>query len=239
MPVYWLNQRLAFPDVESANPEGIVAVGGDYRWERILLAYREGIFPWSNVRDPILWWSPDPRFVLFPEDLRVQKSMRPSLRQRRFRVTYDTHFREVITACGEVPRGGQMVGTWISEALLEGYCELHGEGYAHSVEAWDADGRLVGGLYGVAIGRIFCGESMFALVPNASKYTFIHLVRNLRRRGYWLIDCQMKTDHLARFGASPIPRREYTRTLALNEAEPTDRGPWTNLMSDEALDDNT
>ncbi len=164
--------------------------------------------------------------------------MRSSLRQRRFSVSYDTQFRAVITACGLVPRGGEMVGTWITDELLEGYCELHRQGYAHSVEAWDEDGYLVGGLYGVAIGRVFCGESMFALTPNASKYAFIHLVRNLRRRGYTLIDCQMPTEHLERFGAEPISRRHYIRTLRLNDAEPTDLGPWTTLMNDDALDDH-
>ncbi len=233
----WLSTRLAFPNVESATSEGIVAVGGDYRWERILLAYRLGIFPWSNTSDPIVWWSPDPRFVLFPDRLKVQKSMRSTIRQRRFGVSYDTHFRAVITACGLVPRGGEMVGTWISDALLEGYVALHEQGLAHSVEVWE-DGTLVGGLYGVAIGRVFCGESMFALEPNASKYGFIHLVRNLRRRGYWLVDCQMPTPHLERFGAEPISRREYIRTLRLNDAEATDRGPWTTLMTDDALDDH-
>ena len=176
--------------------------------------------------DPILWWSPDPRFVLYPERLRVQKSMRPLLNRRAFRLSYDTAFERVIRVCARSPRGGQPVGTWISEPLIAGYVGLHEAGYAHSVEAWDADGRLVGGLYGVAVGRIFCGESMFAVAPNASKYAFIQFVRDLERRGYALIDCQIPTEHLARFGAEAISRREYTRALARYAAEGSDQGSW-------------
>ena len=232
----WIGRQLAFPDVETATDEGIVAVGGDYRWERLLLAYRSGIFPWGNRRDPPMWWSPDPRFVLYPEALRVQKSMRPLLHRRAFTVTYDTAFREVIVKCALTLRDGQP-GTWITPALAQGYVDLHDRGYAHSVEARDAGGRLVGGLYGVALGRIFCGESMFADVSNASKYAFIHLVRNLRRRGYWLVDCQMHTPHLERFGGEFVSRREFSRQVGLNAAEETERGSWTGAMTDDALDD--
>lgn len=222
----WIGRRHAFPNVESANEDGVVAVGGDYHWERLLLAYRSGIFPWGNARDPIMWWAPDPRFVLEPAKLKVQKSMRPLLNRGAFRVTYDTAFREVIVKCALTLRDGQP-GTWITPALAEGYAELHDRGYAHSVEAWDDDGNLVGGLYGVALGRVFCGESMFADVANASKYAFITLVRELEQRGYWLVDCQMHTPHLERFGAEHISRREFTRLLERNRSEPTERGRWS------------
>ena len=224
--MHWIGRSLHFPNVEAANAEGVVAVGGDYHWRRLLLAYRSGIFPWSNDRDPIMWWAPDPRFVLYPERLRVQKSMRPLLNRGAFTVTYDTAFREVIVKCATVLRDGQP-GTWITPALARGYAELHDRGYAHSVEARDEDGKLVGGLYGVAIGRVFCGESMYADVPNASKYAFITLVRELERRGYWLVDCQMKTPHLARFGGEYVSRKEFTRVLERNAGEETDRGSWT------------
>ena len=222
----WLGPDLSFPAVESATPDGLVAIGGDYRWQRILAAYVRGIFPWSNPRDPILWWSPDPRFVLYPDQLRIQKSMRSLLNRGAFRLSYDTAFERVIRACSDSPRGGEPVGTWISEALIRGYTDLHEQGFAHSVEAWDESGELVGGLYGVAIGRVFCGESMFAAAPNASKYAFIHLVRDLQARGYELIDCQMPTEHLARFGAEAISRREFVRTLERQDLGETERGKW-------------
>ena len=230
MALQWLRPGEDFPDVRLATPEGMLAVGGDFSWRRLHRAYSLGIFPWSNPEDPIIWWSPDPRFVLYPADLKVQRSMRPYLNQGKFRVSYDTRFREVITACQGSPRQGRDVGTWISDELLEGYVALHEQGFAHSVEVWDAQGDLVGGLYGVALGRVFCGESMFARASNASKYGFIRLVQDLERRGYWLIDCQMPTPHLASLGAAAIPRSEFVRTLALNRSEPTDRGSWSELQ---------
>lgn len=235
MALRWLRPGEDFPDVREANPDGMLAVGGDYDWRRLHRAYTRGIFPWSNADNPILWWSPDPRFVLYPDELRVQRSMRPYLNQRRFRVSYDTHFRDVITACQHSPRQGRDVGTWITPDLLDGYVELHEQGFAHSVEVWDDADALVGGLYGVAIGKVFCGESMFARTANASKYAFIHLVRNLRARDYWLVDCQMPTDHLASLGATAIPRREFMHTLSQNQSEPTERGAWTDLMTDDVL----
>lgn len=237
MPIKWLAPGSDFPDVELATPEGLLAVGGDFNWQRILQAYSLGIFPWSNPDDPILWWSPDPRYVIFPDELNVKRSMRPLINQRRFKVTYDTQFEVVIEACRTSMRQGQEVGSWITPDLAQGYIDLHKQGFAHSVEVWTPDGKLAGGLYGVAIGKIFCGESMFTNVTNASKYGFIHLVKNLRRRGYWLIDCQMPTDHLLGLGASAISRREFTRTLQLNAQESTDQGSWTSLFSDDALDD--
>jgi len=180
----WLAPGADFPSVEQAATNGMLAVGGDYSWQRLHRAYTLGIFPWSNPDDPILWWSPDPRYVLYPEHLRIHRSMRPYINQRRFRVTYDTRFAEVVEACSQSPRQGKDVGTWISTELAQGYTELHRQGFAHSVEVWDAEGHLVGGLYGVAIGRVFCGESMFTRASNASKYGFIHLVKNLIARGY-------------------------------------------------------
>ena len=228
---------MVFPDIELASPQGMLAIGGDYDWQRLVLAYSKGIFPWSGPDEPIVWWSPDPRYVIFPDKLKVSKSMRPFINQRRFKVTYDTHFPEVIRACQQSPRGGQEVGSWITEELMDGYIDLHHRGFAHSVEVWSADGELVGGLYGVAIGKVFCGESMFSRASNSSKYGFIHLVKNLRRHNYWLIDCQMATSHLISLGAEPISRREFKQTLALNEAEETHVGSWTNLYTDAALDD--
>ncbi len=235
----WVRPVLDFPNVEQANELGMLAVGGDFSWQRLLLAYTRGIFPWSNPDEPIIWWSPDPRYVIYPEDLRIKRSMRPYLNQRRFGVSYDTCFAEVIDACMHSPRQGQQVGSWIGEDLKRGYIDLHKAGFAHSAEVWDQDGQLVGGLYGVAVGKVFCGESMFTRVNNASKYGFIHLVKNLQARGYWLIDCQMPTPHLTSLGAVAISRREFTRTLESNQHEPTDRGAWTGLLSDAALGLNT
>lgn len=228
---------MSFPDVELATPQGMLAVGGDYSWQRLVLAYSKGIFPWSGPEEPIVWWSPDPRYVIFPDKLKVKRSMRPYINNRRFRVTYDTHFAEVIEACRHSPRQGEKVGSWITDELMDGYIRLHKEGFAHSVEVWNDKGDLVGGLYGVGIGNVFCGESMFSRVSNASKYALIHLVKNLRRRDYWLIDCQMATEHLISLGAEPISRREFSRTLSQNDLDDTDRGKWTELFTDDALDD--
>lgn len=236
-PAHWLPPGADFPPVDSATDEGVVAVGGDYSWPRLLHAYRRGIFPWSNPTDPPIWWSPDPRYVILPAEVRLRRSMRPYVNQRKFRVAYDTRFDDVMEACRTSPRQGRQVGSWITDELLAGFRDLHAEGYAHSVEAYTPAGELAGGLYGVGIGRVFCGESMFTRVSNASKYAFLHLARNLRRRGYWLIDCQLPTAHLASLGAVGVSRREFTRVMARNVDEPTDRGPWTELMTDDALDD--
>lgn len=203
---------------------GIVAVGGDLSPERLLHAYRLGLFPWFSEDQPILWWSPDPRFVLFPADLKVARSMRPYFNQGKFTVTYDQDFRAVISACQEAYRPGQY-GTWITEEMLEAYCHLNELGFAHSVEVWKGD-DLVGGLYGIALGRIFFGESMFARVSNASKFGFISLVRRLQKRGYVLIDCQQETRHLASLGAESIPRSTFLQYLAENDLEQTEKGPW-------------
>ncbi len=204
--------RQPFPPVEQAleEPNGLLAVGGDLSPSRLLRAYRRGIFPWYNPGEPILWWSPDPRLVLFPEKLKVSRSLRKRLRRDEFRFTVDQAFEAVIDACA-APRGGEH-GTWITPEMREAYVHLHRLGYAHSVETWHED-ELVGGLYGVAIGRVFYGESMFHRRSDASKVAFVRLVENLKRWNYALIDCQVHTDHLARFGAEAIPRRRFVELL--------------------------
>lgn len=215
---------LDFPPVELASPEGLLAVGGDLRPERLIAAYRRGIFPWYSDGQPILWWSPDPRAVLFPEKLKISRSLRKTLRAGRFTVTLDTHFREVMTACAQ-PRPKSAGGTWITPAMIEAYVQLHELGHAHSVEVW-REKTLVGGLYGVALGGAFFGESMFAYETDASKVAFAHLVPQLVRWGYTLIDCQQYTTHLARFGAEEIRRNRFLQLLASALTLPDRRGPW-------------
>jgi leucyl/phenylalanyl-tRNA--protein transferase len=223
----WLEPDTPFPPLESAmrHPNGLLAAGADLSPERLLQAYRLGIFPWYSPNQPPLWWSPDPRMVLFPEELKVSRSLAKRLRKKDYEIRSDTAFGEVILACAATPRPDQD-GTWIVPEILEGYCKLHELGYAHSVETW-IDGKLVGGLYGVAIGRMFYGESMFHHVTDASKIAFVHLVYHLQRQGYGMIDCQMHTEHLARFGAREIPRNEFARRLVewvnLNPEPP---GKW-------------
>jgi leucyl/phenylalanyl-tRNA---protein transferase len=211
MPIYRLTDQLVFPPVRLAEPEGLLAVGGDLSVERLLLAYRSGIFPWYEDGQPLLWWAPDPRFILFPERLKVSQSMRQVLNSGRFQATFDQAFGEVIAACAKIRRKGQG-GTWITSEMRRAYVRLHKAGHAHSVEVWEGD-RLAGGLYGVALGACFFGESMFARVSNASKCALIALVRTLRPRGLELIDCQVPTDHLASLGAEPIPRRQFMGLL--------------------------
>lgn len=204
----------AFPDVNLAlrEPDGLLAVGGDLDSRRILNAYRHGIFPWYSEEQPILWWSPDPRTVLFPAHLKVSRSLRKTLNQRRFRMTLDQAFDTVIDACAE-PRA-QSFGTWITREMRDAYCRLHREGRAHSVECWSG-GKLAGGLYGIAIGRVFFGESMFSRESNASKAAFCHLVRQLSAWDFGLIDCQVYSTHLASLGAEEIPRRLFVRHLEI------------------------
>ena len=222
--MYLLTHELVFPPPEAAGEEGIVAIGGDVSPERLILAYSQGIFPWP-VRDlPLLWFSPDPRFVLSPATVRVSRSLRRTIRRGRYEVRCDTAFEPVIRACARAPRPGQD-GTWITDDLMDGYLRLFRLGYAHSVEAWQ-DGRLVGGLYGVSLGRAFFGESMFTRAPDASKVAFVTLVGQLRRWGFPLVDCQVQTDHLARFGAVHWPRRRFLTVVRSLLANPTRRGPW-------------
>lgn len=228
MPVFGLGEQLVFPPVQLSNPDGILAVGGDLQPERLLLAYGSGIFPWYDEEDPIIWWAPDPRFVLFPEDLRVSKSMRQVLRREIFRISFDEDFASVIRHCQKTPRPGQR-GTWITDDMQQAYIQLHEQGFAHSVEVWQAE-KLVGGLYGVSLGNSFFGESMFAHVSNASKAGFITLVRRLAEKGFELIDCQVYTSHLESLGAQDIPRAEFMARLESSLKHPTQQGKWGNWL---------
>lgn len=223
MPVYRLDERLLFPPPERGPRRGPIAVGGDLRPERLLLAYSMGIFPWQG--EPLHWHSPDPRMVLLADELRVSRSLTRRLRRGDLRLTLDTAFEEVMVACATVPRPGQD-GTWITAGMVDSYTELHRRGVAHSVEAW-REGRLVGGLYGLSLGAAFFGESMFAHEADASKVAFVALVRQLASWGIPLVDCQVYTEHLARFGAREWPRRDFLGALHAALDRPTRLGPWT------------
>lgn len=220
--------ELSFPHPRYADEDGVLAVGGDLSIDRLLLAYANGIFPWFNSGEPIIWWSPDPRMVLYPDDLKISKSMKPVLKQHLFEIRYDTAFEQVMRHCAAVPRIGQS-GTWITDDMLTAYAALHQAGYAHSVEAWQ-NGELVGGLYGVSLGRCFFGESMFTKVSNASKAAFIHLVQKLKEKGFELIDCQVHTSHLQSLGAREIPRADFLAILEGNKNEKTLQGSWHNIF---------
>ena len=209
--MYFLTKELYFPPIEMASPEGIIAVGGDLSPERLLLAYKSGIFPWFEDDEPILWWSPPERMVLFFEDLKISKSMRNIINQRKFKVTFNTAFRGVILNCKKISRKDQQ-GTWITDNMVEAYCKLHELGIAKSVEVWQDD-ELVGGLYGVDLGHVFCGESMFSKVPNASKFAFIALAKQLELANYHLLDCQVYNDHLASLGCVEIEREDFLMVL--------------------------
>jgi leucyl/phenylalanyl-tRNA--protein transferase len=225
MPVYLLTDELVFPPPEGATREGVVAVGGDFRSDRLLLGYSQGIFPWPSEGMPLLWFSPDPRFVLSPTEAHVPRSLRKRMRRVDYVVKTDTAFEAVIDACAAMPREGQR-GTWITDELRAGYVELHRLGFAHSIECW-MNGELVGGLYGVSLGRAFFGESMFAIVSDASKIAFATLLGNFVEWGFTLVDAQVYTEHLDRFGAVEIPRREFLRQLREALSHPTIKGPWT------------
>jgi len=223
LPILSSDAGFDFPPLEAATPEGLLAVGGDLHPERLLAAYRRGIFPWYSADQPILWWSPDPRAVLLPTQLHVPRSLGKALRANRFRVTFDHCFRDVMLACAAPRAAGG--GTWITSDMVEAYCTLHARGAAHSVEAWRGD-ELAGGLYGVALGGAFFGESMFTRIADASKVAFVRLVRQLAQWGFTLLDCQQYTAHLARFGAREIPRAEFVRRLDAALALPGRDGPW-------------
>ncbi len=210
-PLHFLGERLEFPPADQANQDGLLAVGGDLSTERLLLAYKSGIFPWFTEDALILWWSPDPRMVLFPEKIKISKSMCKVMRDKRFELTQNTCFEAVVEACSLAERKGQQ-GTWITEKMKLAYSELFKKGYARSYEVWD-NRKLVGGLYGVDLGHIFCGESMFSLVPNASKFAFIKLAQELGKKRYRLIDCQVYTTHLESLGAEDIPRKKFLEIL--------------------------
>ena len=209
--MFLLDEDLWFPPVEYASEEGILAIGGDLSVERLLLAYRSGIFPWFNEGEPIVWYSPDPRMVLFPEKLKVSKSMKQLIKSDKFTVTFNKDFEGVIANSKDIYREGQG-GTWITKEMQQAYINFHKEGYAKSVEVWQDD-ELVGGLYGIDLGSVFCGESMFSKVSNTSKLAFIMLVESLKRQQYKLVDCQVYTDHLASLGAEEIPRSEFLKYL--------------------------
>ena len=223
--IHWLRPAEPFPPVETAlaEPNGLLAAGDELSAERLLEAYQQGIFPWFNADQPVLWWSPDPRMVLLPAELRVARSLAKVLRNRVYEVRADSAFRTVMQACAK-PRNHQN-GTWISPAMIEAYHALHRRGIAHSIETW-IDGELAGGLYGVAIGRMFYGESMFTRVTDASKIALVHLVRQLERWGFGMIDCQMHTAHLGRMGGREIPRAAFVRKLGELVNYPPISGTW-------------
>ncbi len=202
-----------FPPLSYAltEPNGLIAIGGDLSATRLLSAYKQGIFPWFNEGEPILWWSPDPRMVLFPDELKVSNSLKKTLKKQPFEIRFNTAFREVIKACSQTPRDGQG-GTWISADMMNAYCKLHDLGYAICMESW-LDGKLVGGCYGIKIGHMFYGESMFHHVTNASKVAFVYLVEHLKNQGVGMIDCQMKTPLLTSFGGREIPRDNFMQNL--------------------------
>jgi leucyl/phenylalanyl-tRNA---protein transferase len=215
-----------FPDPSYADPSGLLGVGGDLDPERLILAYRQGIFPWYSDEDgPILWWSPDPRTLLRTRELVVPRSLGKRIRQQPYRLTLDRAFDDVVERCASVPRPGQP-GTWITREMKAAYLQLHALGHAHSVEAWEDD-TLVGGLYGVAVGRLFAGESMFADRPDASKIAFAQFVRQLEAWDFPVVDCQVHTAHLARFGAVEVPRAEYVALCRALAHEPSRLGPWS------------
>ena len=225
MPVFRLRRDHVFPDPRLAHPSGVIAHGGDLHPDRVLLAYANGIFPWYSDDSPLFWYSPDPRFVLPTDQLKLQRSLKKRIRRAEYRITLDTSFADVLRGCATVHRPDQD-GTWLTEDLQAAFRDLHRRGYAHSVEAWRGD-ELVGGLYGIAIGQLFCGESMFATASDASKVAFAHLVRQLERWGTPLVDCQIHTPHLERFGAFEVPRERFLADLATLRERPQRPGPWT------------
>lgn len=236
MPIYMLQDEvLDFPPVSQSTKEGLLAIGGDLSPERLLVAYSSGIFPWYTEGEPILWWSLDPRMVMKPTDLKVTKSLWKTIESNKFSCSFDTDFEGVIRACATVPRTDQQVvedeedadepSTWISEDMIHAYCELHELGFAHSVETY-MDNELVGGLYGVSIGKIFCGESMFHTKSDASKVALYNLCQFLIRNNFELIDAQQETGHMKRMGAAPIPRKEFMKQLKLLVKEQSLVGNW-------------
>ncbi|MEY3202458.1 MAG: hypothetical protein RIR70_2008 [Pseudomonadota bacterium] len=221
----WLGSAPEFPPVSKAlrEPNGLLAAGGDLSSERLLAGYQRGIFPWYSASEPILWWSPDPRTVLFPHSIRLSHSLRKTLRKHDYDIRLDHAFSEVVSGCSTPRRPG--AGTWITPEMQAAYCRLHEEGHAHSVETW-RNGRLIGGLYGVALGRVFFGESMFSRENDASKIALAHLARYLEQRGFAVIDCQMTTEHLLSMGATEIPRAEFCENLARWTTEGVSAGKW-------------
>ncbi|MFN2366737.1 MAG: leucyl/phenylalanyl-tRNA--protein transferase [Desulfurivibrionaceae bacterium] len=226
MPVFQLDESISFPPPQMAREDGLLAVGGDLKPERLLLAYHLGIFPWYSPGEPILWWAPTPRMVLFPDDFHLSRSLARTMRRGTFKVTFDEAFRQVIGNCAEV-RLNKGEQTWLGEEMTEAYCKLHDLGYAHSVECWQGD-ALQGGLYGVSLGSVFFGESMFSLAPNSSKAAMAALVKQLVLWEFDLIDCQIHNSHLESLGAEEIPGEEFWERLALAVDKPTLVGKWSN-----------
>ncbi len=224
MPVFLLSDDITFPSPVFSRPDGLLAVGGDLAVERLLVAYRLGIFPWFVEDEPILWWSPDPRLVLYPDEFRLSRSLKKIIRQNRFQVTFDAAFERVITACAQI-RTKNREGTWIGPEMIRAYGRLHELGLAHSVEVWQGE-LLAGGLYGVALGKCFFGESMFTRVSNASKVGLAALVERLQKWSFHLIDCQVTTDHLLRCGAREIPRGTFLAQLEKALLADTREGKW-------------
>ena len=230
MPVYLIPEYpIIFPHPKMANEHGILGVGGDLNPERLLLAYQFGIFPWYTEGDPITWWSPSPRFVLKPDEVKVAKSMRSYLNQEKFEITLDRNFRDVISNCKTTPRKGQH-GTWITLAMRSAFIKLHELGFAHSLEVWSGE-RLVGGLYGVSLGRMFFGESMFSKENNASKFGFIKLCQLLEEHNFYLIDCQQETEHLRSLGAHNMDGGDFFEIIKQNCLADTIRGNWGKIFS--------
>ena len=224
MAIFYLSDKIQFPPPYLAEKEGLLAVGGDLTTERLLNAYQQGIFPWFSDGDPILWWAPDPRLVLYPEELRISKSLLKTIRRKKFTITFDTSFEEVISACSD---NGvrKKKGTWIVKEMKRAYCRLHECGYAHSVEAWH-EGQLAGGLYGVSLGGCFFGESMFTRISDASKVALVNLAGFLKSNEFDMIDCQMTTPHLLRLGAREIPRDLFLSQLEISLSSKTLKGLW-------------
>jgi len=230
MPIYRLSEKIAFPSPQFAVPEGLLAIGGDLSELRLLLAYKMGIFPWFSEEEPIMWWSPDPRLILYPSDIKVSKRLNRTINQGLFKITSDTAFDRVIESCARI-RIENNQGTWIIDEMIKAYCRLFDSGYAHSVEAWYND-DLVGGLYGISLGGCFFGESMFSRISNASKVCLVALCRYIEEMSFDMIDCQIVTEHLLRMGARSIPRSQFLKQLEHSMRRGTLKGKWTILPQD-------
>jgi leucyl/phenylalanyl-tRNA--protein transferase len=225
MPVFLLSDKIEFPPPYLASKAGLLAVGGDLSRERLLLAYRMGIFPWYSDGEPLLWWSPDPRLVLYPEEIRISKTLKKIIKQDKFHLTIDTAFDQVVNACAQI-RIDKNEGTWIVQEMIDAYCRLHDAGFAHSVEAW-YQGELAGGIYGVSLGKCFFGESMFSRISNASNITLVKLVEYLKTLSFDMLDCQITTEHLIRFGAREIQRDVFLKQLEQSLEATTRQGRWS------------
>ncbi|MEA3416522.1 MAG: leucyl/phenylalanyl-tRNA--protein transferase [Thermodesulfobacteriota bacterium] len=224
MPIFLLSDEIKFPPPNLARKNGLLAVGGDLSQDRLLLAYSMGIFPWYSESEPILWWSPDPRLVLYPDEIKVSKTLKKVIQKDIFHITIDQAFNQVITSCARI-RLQNNEGTWIVDDMIKSYCKLHESGFAHSVEAWH-EGELAGGLYGVSLGRCFFGESMFTRISNASNVAFVFLTEYLKKLSFDMIDCQVSTEHLINFGAREVPRKDFLCELKQSLKTPTKRGRW-------------